>query len=283
MDNAGTGQATTSRSGPSLRSLLAFLLSVSLALAVAAPTLLAAPDAANPPANASTTKPTTKAVRNDGLRPELKADDGKFLRLHGEFLKRAESGPVGLLFLGDSITAGWATRAQDLFDANYGRYAPANFGIGGDRTQHILWRIANGELDKIDPRVVVLMIGTNNTSTNTSAEITAAITRIVAEIHGKLPRTKVLLLGIFPRGPRTSPNGSSDDGVKKMEIIREVNREIAKLDDGKTVRFLDIGEKFLVGGKIPEALMPDQLHPSRAGYEIWVKAMQPLLEELLKE
>ena len=105
----------------------------------------------------------------------------------------------------------------------------------------------------------------------------------MASIRSRLPRTKVLLLAVFPRGPRKQRDGSMDDGVKRMEIIRGINAELASLDDGKMVRYLDIGPRFLdAAGKIPNDVMPDQLHPNVKGYQIWAEAMQPLLEEMLK-
>lgn len=225
----------------------------------------------------------TKSKPYDPSTPAPKKDDGRFLQKHQSFLQRAKSGPIGVLFLGDSITEGWG-KAPDVWKKYYESYQPANFGIGGDRTEHVLWRIENGELDGIQPKVVVLMLGTNNSGTNTAEQIAAADKKIVATIRAKLPNTKVLLLAIFPRGPRKSRDGKSmDDGVAKMEIIHNVNVELAKLDDGKMVRFLDIGPKFLdAQGKIPNDVMPDQLHPNVKGYQIWADAMQPLLLEMFK-
>lgn len=212
-----------------------------------------------------------------------KANNAAFFERHEAFLARGKAGPIGLLFLGDSITAGWSRRSE-IWEKYFGAHQPANFGIGGDQTQHVIWRIENGELDGINPKVAVLMIGTNNTGGHTAPQIAAANKKIVSLIRTKLPDTKVLLLAIFPRGPRTNREGVViDDGVKRMSIIRDVNAELAKLDDGKNVRFLDIGAKFLgADGKIPMEIMPDQLHLSPAGYQIWADAMQPLLTEMLR-
>ena len=203
--------------------------------------------------------------------------------MHESFLERGKSGPIGVLFLGDSITQGW-TKAPEVWKAHYEKYQPANFGIGGDQTQHVIWRIENGELDGIKPKVVVLMLGTNNTGANTANEIAAADKKIVQMIRAKLPQTKVLLLAIFPRGPRKDKAGNiTDDGIAKMKIIREANAQLAKLDDGRNVRFLDIGPKFLdANGLIPDSIMPDQLHPTAAGYKIWAEAMQPTLDAMMK-
>jgi beta-glucosidase len=218
----------------------------------------------------------------DASVPLAKKDNGRFEEKHKSFLERGKAGPIGVLFLGDSITEGWG-KAPEVWKKYYDKYQAANFGIGGDRTEHVLWRIENGELDGIQPKVVVLMIGTNNSGTNSAEEIAAADKKIVAQIQAKLPNTKVLVLAIFPRGPRKGRDGKIDDGVKRMEAIHAVNAELAKLDDGKTVRFLDIGPKFLdAQGKIPNDIMPDQLHPNVKGYEIWAETMNPLLLEMLK-
>lgn len=227
---------------------------------------------------------TTSAQTRAPYDPTIgapKRGNARFYELHSQHLTRAKE-PMQLLFIGDSITEGWR-KAPEVWKANYEQYQAANFGIGGDRTEHVIWRIEDGVLKGVKPKVVVLMIGTNNSGDHTSAQIAAANEKIVQLIRAAIPETKVLLLGIFPRGPRKGPNGSFDDAVARMKTIGEVNAALAKLDDGKHVRFLDIGAKFLgADGKIPDALMPDQLHPNAAGYVIWADAMRPLLEEMMK-
>ncbi|MDF2440389.1 MAG: hypothetical protein JWN98_1373 [Abditibacteriota bacterium] len=199
--------------------------------------------------------------------------DARFLQQHESFLKRGKEGPIGALFLGDSITAGWSG-AREIWQKHFGRYNPANFGIGGDRTQHVLWRIENGELDGIAPKVVVLMIGTNN-SAYPAEEISKGDKKIIEMIHQKLPNSKLLLLGIFPRSAKAS------DAVR--EKLKTVNAELAKLDDGNKTRYLDIGPRFLdAEGNLPADIMPDYLHPNAKGYQIWADAMQPLLDEMMK-
>jgi lysophospholipase L1-like esterase len=211
---------------------------------------------------------------------------GKFRWMHASFLTRAKA-PMDVLFLGDSITEGW-TKAPHVWDHFYGMLRPANFGIGGDTTQNVIWRIENGELDGIHPKVVVLMLGTNNSASHTAEEIAVADRKIVGLIRAKIPEAKVLLLAIFPRGARKNAQGIITDADiaaadSRMAIITAVNAELAKLDDGKAVRYLDIGEKFLgQDGKIPWTIMPDQLHPTAAGYQLWAEAMQPLLTEMMK-
>ncbi|GAB4057365.1 GDSL-type esterase/lipase family protein [Uliginosibacterium sediminicola] len=227
----------------------------------------------------STQAPTAAPSSSAGLGSP-KNDNGVFMRRHESFLQRTKEGPVDLLFVGDSITEGWAHRAPALWQQRYGAYRPANFGIGGDRVEHVLWRLDHGELDGIRPKVIVLMIGTNNTPGN-SAQIAQDIRQIVALIQHKQPQCKILLLGLLPRGPRKDASGRLDDALARMQSIRAINADIAGLDDGRRVRYLDIGDRFLQEGKIPDALMPDQLHPSLAGYQIWADAMQPLLDEML--
>jgi lysophospholipase L1-like esterase len=204
-----------------------------------------------------------------------------FRKLHESFLARKSQGPIGLLFLGDSITARWRT-VPGLWQQDYGKYDPANFGISGDTTQNVIWRIENGELDGIHPKVVVLMLGTNNTKSNTGEEIAAADAKIFRLIQEKVPGVKVLLLAIFPRGPRTADKNAEEDAKARMAVIRAANDELLKLDNGKTVRFLDIGSHFLdANGSIPDDVMADHLHPTTKGLKIWAEAMNPTLLPML--
>lgn len=208
-------------------------------------------------------------------------DYAQFLPLHESFLARGRAGPIGVLFLGDSITNHWHI-APGIWQKYYGPFQAANFGISGDTTQNVIWRIEHGELDGIHPRVVVLLIGTNNSGTNTAAEIFAADRKIVDLIRAKLPATKVLLLAIFPRGPRAK-DGRGPNYAQRMAVIDPVNRQLATLDDGTHVRYLDLGPKFRgPDGRIPDAIMADQVHPTVAGYQIWADAMQPLLLEMMR-
>jgi lysophospholipase L1-like esterase len=214
--------------------------------------------------------------------PKLDAKTGEmnahFKDFHEKFLQRTKEGPIDILFLGDSITEGWK-KAPEVWEKYYGPHHPANFGIGGDRTQHVLWRMDNGELDGISPKVVVLMIGTNNIGSNTDEQIIAADTKIVSELHAKLPNTKVLVLGIFPRG--ADPKAPKTAALR--ERIKTINAALAKLDDGNKTRYLDIGDKFLEpDGSITKEMMPDALHPTPKGYQIWADAIQPTLDEMMK-
>jgi lysophospholipase L1-like esterase len=217
--------------------------------------------------------PAIAAPRIVNVNGEIR---GAFLKAHETFLARGKKGPVGVLFLGDSITAGWHSRGTEVWKERFenDKYQPANFGISGDRTQHVLWRIANGELDAVHPKVLVLMIGTNN-GEKPADDIARGVTAIVTAIREKLPDTKVLLLGIFPRGEKAG------DPIRPR--LKAVNATIAKLDDGRHIFFLDIGDKFLQpDGSISRSTFVDFTHPSAEGYKIWADAMQPKLDELMK-
>lgn len=250
------------------------LLSASLlGLSLFATAQTAAP-AAKPAAPVVKLPPQAPDVAAQKFGPDGKVNAG-FLAAHERFVKIAQEGKAQLVFLGDSITAGWGSK-KDIWDKAFGAYTPANFGIGGDRTQHVLWRITNGELDGIKPKTVVLMIGTNNVGSDTAEGIAKGITVIVETIRTKQPQAKILLLAVFPRGEKASPNTGRDK-------LKQVNAIIAKLDDGKNIHFLDIGEKFLQpDGSITKDIMPDFLHLSAAGYQIWADAISAKLAELTK-
>ena len=194
---------------------------------------------------------------------------------HKQFLAIAKKGGVEVVFLGDSITQGWGN--SKTWQKYFTPLKAANFGISGDQTGHVLWRITEGgELDLITPKVAVVMIGTNNSGRDSAEQIAEGITLIVKTIHQKTPKTKVLLLAVFPRGEKA--------GTPIRAKLGKINDIISKLDDGgKTVKYLDIGEKFLdKDGNLPKTLMPDFLHLSGQGYEIWADAINPTLTELLK-
>lgn len=225
-------------------------------------------------------KPKPKAAVTQSATEPAPRDAG-WVKRHEGFVAIAKKGGVDVLFLGDSITDAWGGEGHNpkaagakLFAKEFLPLKAANFGIGGDRTQHVLWRLQNGELDGIQPKVVMLMIGTNNSSTNTAEEIAAGITAVVKEIHKRSPKTKVLLLAVFPRGAKPNPT---------RDKLKQVNNIVAKLDDGgKTVRYLDIGDKFLASdGSLTKDIMPDALHLSEKGYQIWTDAVKGPILELL--
>lgn len=201
---------------------------------------------------------------------------GRWMERHEKFNERVKQGHADLVFIGDSITHGWEGRGKEVWEKYYGKRHAVNLGIGGDRTQHVIWRLDHGNFEGITPKVAVIMIGTNNSKDNTPQEIADGVTAIVKQIRTKSPHTKILLLGIFPRG------ANPEDARRKVN--EATNAIISKLDDGKHVYYLDIGAKFLdKDGTLSRDIMPDLLHPNEKGYQIWAEAIEPTLKKLLKE
>jgi len=220
-------------------------------------------------------------AENSAIVPASRTSPTNWIARHEGFLAEARQGSFDVVFIGDSITDGWRSRGREVWDKSYAPRHALNLGIGGDRTQHVLWRIQHGELDGLKPKVVVLMIGTNNTGKekdgsprNSTAEVIEGVTTVVKAIRAKLPESKLLLLAVFPRGTVDAPQRAQ---------IKEINTAIAKLDDGKMIKFLDIGKVFLAeDGSIPKSIMPDLLHPNAEGYQRWADAMEPTLAAMLK-
>jgi lysophospholipase L1-like esterase len=219
-------------------------------------------------------KPNTAVVpaekdprRHTGFLADIKKMDGK----------------IDVVFLGDSITDAWRRGGDrgglDLWKEHFAPLNALNLGIGGDRTQHVLWRIQHGELEGYKPKVFVIMIGTNNMGDparggNTEQEIAAGNKAIIDEIDKQHPHAKILLLGIFPRSPKATD--ASRDKIKKT------NELLAKLE-GKNVKYLDIGEKFLdKDGSLSKEVMYDALHLTKKGFAIWAEAIEKDLKEMLK-
>lgn len=209
-----------------------------------------------------------------------------FRTKHANNVARAKQGGIDLLFMGDSITDFWRNTGPEgvdnppragkkVFDQYYGGIKTANFGISGDTTQGVLYRLRDGEGQGFQPKAIMLMIGTNNASAMcSSAEIAEGVGAIVLELRKDFPDAKILLLGIFPRG-------YPEDLIRK--VVLAVNPIIARLDDGQHVFYRDIGAKFLdANGVLQADIMADKLHPNEKGYVIWAEAVKPTLAELLK-
>jgi beta-glucosidase len=198
------------------------------------------------------------------------------MKRHESFNQRVAEGNVDLIFIGDSITQGWEGAGKDVWAEYYGKRNAVNLGIGGDRTQHVLWRLQNGNLKNIKPKLAVLMIGTNNSGSNSSEQIADGVKAIVAQLRHDLPETKVLILAIFPRGP--------DANDAKRKVNEGANAIIAKLADGKTVFYQDIGPNFVdAQGNLSRDVMPDLLHLNKASYETWAKSIEPTVAKILGE
>jgi lysophospholipase L1-like esterase len=222
-----------------------------------------------------------EAKKSTTVTPLERKDKGSVDR-HEKFLAIAKKGDVDVLFLGDSITQGWGNNAA--WKKYFEPLKAANFGIGGDRTEHVLWRITEGkELEGIKPKVAVLMIGTNNVGGSSAEDIAAGVKAIVEQLHKAQPQMKVLLLGVFPRSGKKPSDPTKVAPAEQQPKIKAINDIIAKLDDGKTVVYMDIGGKFLdKDGNLPKEIMPDFLHLSAKGYDIWAEAIEGKVKELLK-
>jgi len=181
-----------------------------------------------------------------------------------------------LVFIGDSITQGWEKEGAPVWQTHYAKFDALDLGFGGDRTENVLWRLQNGAVDGLDPKVAVLMIGTNNTGLRGDfpASTVAGIRRNLDELRQRLPRTRILLVAIFPR------DATPESALRRTN--EAINAQLPALADGNRVVFLDVNRAFLTpDGTLSKTIMPDLLHPNEAGYAIWAKAMQPELDRLM--
>jgi beta-glucosidase len=214
------------------------------------------------------------ADKNDAVIPAPR--EGGWMKRHESFNERVRKGNVDLIFIGDSITQGWEGPGKQVWDEFYGKRNAVNLGISGDRTQHVLWRLDHGNIDGISPKLAVVMIGTNNSGSNTSEQIAEGVKAIVEKLKDKLPKTKILVLGIFPRG--------ADGGDPRRKVNEGANERIARLADGQQVHYLDIGKNFLAtDGTLSKEVMPDLLHLNEKSYRIWAQSIEPKVKELMGE
>lgn len=207
---------------------------------------------------------------------------GSSTNRQSQVLQRAKDnpGPCDIIFIGDSITQGWEGAGKNVWTNYYGGRRCLNVGVGGDKTEHVLWRFEQGQLDGVKPKVAVLMIGTNNSNNNrdgseqyTTRDILEGVQAIVKQIRERLPDTKLILMGIFPRAKTFS--------AQRGKLL-QINEALEKLADGKAIFYVDIGPQLIeTDGSISTDMMRDALHPGEKGYEIWAAAIEPKLKELL--
>ena len=214
-----------------------------------------------------------ESKRHSAVTPEKR---DRHQERHQQFNARIKQGDVDLIFIGDSITHWWEKAGKEIWQEYYGHRNAVNLGIGGDRTENVLWRLDNGNIDGISPKVAVVMIGTNNhPPRNTGEEIADGIIAICKKLRTKLPRTKILLLAIFPRERKPSP---------MREELAKASKIASRIADKKKIYYLDIGEEFLErDGSISKEVMHDYLHLTPKGYKIWAEAIEPKLAELMGE
>lgn len=216
------------------------------------------------------------ALKSHSALAPVPRDDGWWMLRHEAVNTRVAQGNVDLLLIGDSITHGWDNQ-KELWEKYYAPRNAVNMGFSGDRTQHVLWRLDNGHVDGIDPKLAVIMIGTNNSNRtdNTAEEIGDGIIAICSKLRTELPETKILILAIFPR------NATPGLQRQKNAVASEIASRIA---DGKMIHYMDINQEFLTDdGTLPKDIMPDLLHPNTKGYEIWAAAIEPKIAELMGE
>jgi lysophospholipase L1-like esterase len=211
--------------------------------------------------------------------------DQNSLTAHAQLLNKAAKGGIDVYFEGDSITRRWGATDYPEFLANWKQnffgWNAADFGWGADTIENILWRLHNGELDGVNPKVIVLLAGTNNVGrTATAADGDAAKVESIARgikaildlMQQKAPKATIILMGIFPR----------NDNIRVVPTIDKINATVSKFADGKRIRYLDINGKLAdKDGKLFEGMMGDGLHPSLNGYQVWADALKPIFTELL--
>lgn len=216
------------------------------------------------------------AINGFSQTKPVERKDEEFTARHNVNLEWVRKGDVDVMLLGDSITAGWGRNSAYLKPL-FGDLAYRNFGIPGDRCENVLWRLKNGELKSLNPRLVVLMIGVNNIGAgHTKDRIVRGVKDVIYEIQNNSKSTRILLLGILPLYTKDNP---------KRQKQKAINSELAKLDDGKKIKFLDM-EKAFCGADDElnvKYFKPDRLHLTQDGYKVWVKTMKPLVKKMLAE
>lgn len=216
---------------------------------------------------------------HDAVSPTIqkaKWAESWWMQRHENILEQNSNQQTDLIFIGNSIIHHWEGTGQESWEKNFAKYNPVNMGFGGDQTQHVLWRLDNGELDGINPKLAIVMIGTNNAGSGHSSEMIAdGVIQIISRIRNKLPETKILLLRIFPRG---------EPGSEIRQTNTTASEIFSKVADNEVIFYEDINEIFLdENGNLPKEIMPDKLHPNAKGYELWAEAIVGTINELMKE
>lgn len=216
---------------------------------------------------------TTADTRNDGNG----IDSPWWLDRFQEFSSITASGKAQVIFVGDSITQGWAGYGRETWSAEFAPMGAVNYGIGGEEAQHALWRLRNGELDGATPSLGVILLGSNNIAAHADhspEEVAHGVALCVAEFQKRTPNAKVLVLGVLPREAGIVP--------ELMPRITQTNQFLSKLADGKQVYYLDIGKAFLdADGHVNQELMPDRVHPNAQGYVVFAREIAPTIHKLL--
>jgi lysophospholipase L1-like esterase len=217
-------------------------------------------------------------------QPQSRTDQNS-LTAHNQLLEKAKKGGIDIYFEGDSITRRWGATDYPQFLAhwkeNFYGWNAADFGWGADTIQNILWRLNNGELDGVNPKIIVLLAGTNNVGRTMPpggddakvADITKGLKATLDILRAKAPNATIILTAIFPR----------NDTIAVVGTINKINANLAKFADGKKVRYLNVNDKLAdKDGKLFEGMMnTDNLHPAIKGYQVWADGLKPIFTELL--
>lgn len=196
-----------------------------------------------------------------------------WLKRHEGFLEQTRRGNIDVLFLGDSITEGFD---GEIWQRDFAPLRTANFGIGGDEVQHVTWRVLNGEIEGLSPRVIVVLIGTNNIGNvgHPAADVAKGVELLIKTLRTRLPQARIILNAVFPRDQKP--------GTPFRTQVAELNRLIQPLADGKQVVWLDVCAKLMEpNGEISATVMPDFLHLTPVGYARWATDLLPLVRHLL--
>lgn len=265
--------------------MFTFNFPIKVSAIIALSSLLSPLYAAPPAVKASDTAVIERKVEATNALPQHEATipasrmrDPWWKQRHEQKLAAAKTAKCDILFIGDSITQSWEAYGKDVWNEYYGKRNAFNIGFSGDMTQHVLWRLDNGEMAHFKPKVAVLMIGTNNTARQanwTAQKVADGVQAIIQRVHSKSPETQVLLLNVFPRG--------ADKNDLKRKRNDQINALISNFHDDEKIHYLDISSAFLDDQEnLSKQIMPDLLHPHAAGYKLWAEAMEPLLKKLLK-
>jgi lysophospholipase L1-like esterase len=212
------------------------------------------------------------AATNTAIVPVARTN-ASWIQRHESMNQLARKGNVDLIYVGDSIVEHFDNQGKEVWAHYYSPRHALNLGIGGDRTEHVLWRLDHGNIDGISPRLAIVMIGQNNGGHNTGEEIGEAVTAIVLKLRVKLPNTKILLLGIFQRREKPTP---------EREVLARANEIAEKLADRKSIFYMDINHIYVQpDGSIPRSLMYDFEHPTPLGHRVWAEAIESKVAELM--
>jgi len=196
-----------------------------------------------------------------------------WMERHESINAKARQGKIDLVYIGDSIVQRFDGAGKPVWEHYYTPRNALNLGISGDRTQHVIWRLDHGNIDGITPKLAIVMIGQNNGGHNSATEIAEGVTEVVKRIRTKLPNTKILLLGIFQRREKPTP---------ERAVLAEANQIISNLADSTYVTYMDINSVYVQpDGTISASLMPDFEHPSELGFKRWAEAIESKVSYLM--